>query len=269
MQHLRYTKDAERHLAWITLDRPEARNAWSEPMIQGLIDALDEAEDDDEVWVVLLTGEGSAFSAGGDLDAMQQRTGMFGGNSVRLRTAYARNIQRVPRRLLAFDKPLIAVLQGHAIGAGLDLACMCDLRIAAQGARFGSTFVRLGLIPGDGGAYFLSRTVGYPTAMKLILTGEVIDADEAARIGLVHEVVDPAALHDAALALAGRITANGPLAVRLAKQGMARSWDLPMEAALDLAATYQAIAQRTADHAEGVDALRARREPSFSGSTES
>ncbi|MCA9571277.1 MAG: enoyl-CoA hydratase/isomerase family protein, partial [Myxococcales bacterium] len=144
------------HTRVITLDRPEARNAYSDAMIDALCAALDDAEDDDDVRVVVLRGAGPSFSAGGDLKAMQERSGMFAGDSARLRVAYARTIQRVPRRLLAFDKPIVAAVHGHAIGAGLDLACMCDLRVAASTARFGSTFVTLGLVPGDGGAAFLA-----------------------------------------------------------------------------------------------------------------
>ncbi|MCB9665750.1 MAG: enoyl-CoA hydratase/isomerase family protein [Alphaproteobacteria bacterium] len=253
------------HTRVITLDRPDARNAYSDAMIDSLCAALDAAEDDDDVRVVVLTGAGRAFSAGGDLKAMRDHEGMFGGDSVRLRTAYARHIQRVPRRLMAFDKPIVAAINGPAIGAGLDLACMCDLRVAASTARFGSTFVTLGLVPGDGGAAFLARVVGLPHATRLALTGDVIDAQEALALGLVHEVVDPASLLDAAGAFATRIARNAPVAVRLTKQALLRSWDLPIEAALELAATYQGIAQRTEDADAGVDALLHRSTPEFRG----
>lgn len=253
------------HTRVLTLNRPEARNAYSDGMIDALCQALDEAEDEDDVRVVILTGAGSAFSAGGDLKAMQDHAGMFAGDSVRLRTAYARHIQRVPRRLMAFDKPIVAALNGPAIGAGLDLACMCDLRVASEGARFGSTFVTIGLVPGDGGAAFLARVVGLPQATRLALTGELIDAAEALRIGLVHEVVPADELLAAAGRQAAAIARNAPVAVRLTKQALLRSWDLPIEAALELAATYQGIAQRTADADEGVDALLHRRPPEYRG----
>lgn len=251
------------HTAVLTLDRPDARNAYSDAMIDGLCDALDALEDDDAVRVVLLTGAGPAFSAGGDLKAMRDHTGMFAGDSARLRVAYQRSIQRVPRRLLRFDKPVIAAVNGPAIGAGLDLACMADLRIASDRAVFGSTFVKVGLVPGDGGAYWLARAVGHARATALVLTGDVFDAHEALRIGLVAEVVPHDTLLDAAGALAARIAANAPLAVRLAKQALVRSRDLTAEQALELAATYQGIAQRTADHDEGVAAMIARRTPTF------
>jgi enoyl-CoA hydratase/carnithine racemase len=265
-QDLRYERAVgAEHTAVITLDRPSASNAYSTEMIDSLVNALDAAEDDDDVWAVILTGAGKAFSAGGDLRAMQARTGMFAGDSVRLRTAYTRHIQRVPRRLHRFEKPIIAAINGPAIGAGLDLACMAEFRLAAQSATFGSTFVKVGLVPGDGGAYFLSRAVGYTHAARMVLTGKVIDAAEALRIGLVSEVVADADLMEAAHRLARELTACSPLAVRLAKQALCRSWDSSLDQALELAATYQCVVQRTPDHEEGVQALLERRPPQFKG----
>ena len=202
----------------LTLDRPDARNAYSEAMVDSLVRALDDADRDDEVRCVILTGAGAAFSAGGDLKRMLQQEGMFAGGPVDLRRRYVDGIQRIPRRLALLEKPIIAAINGPAIGAGLDLACMCDLRLAARGAQLGSTFVKVGLVPGDGGAYFLARTVGFPRALELMLTARLVDADEAERIGLVHRVVEPADLLPAARALALQIAANAPFAVRLTKR---------------------------------------------------
>ena len=260
---LRYEKDAS--LAIITLDREEARNAYSDDMIDSITRAFDAAEVDDEVRCVVITGAGGTFSGGGDLKLMADHEGMFAGNPVQLRSAYLRGIHRVPRRLARFEKPVIAAINGPAIGAGLDLACMCDIRIAANGARFGSTFVKLGLIPGDGGAYLLSRVVGFPRALDLVMTGRLIDTLEAERIGLVHDVVEPNDLMETARKWAGRIAANAPLAVRLAKSAVYHSWDLGLDAALNLAATYQGIVQNTEDHDEGVRAMMERRTPQFKG----
>lgn len=264
MRHLHVASHPDApHTAVVTLDRPEARNAYSTEMIDSLCAALDRLEDDDDVRVVVLTGADPAFSAGGDLKAMADQRGMFAGDSARLRVAYQRHIQRVPRRLLAFDKPLIAAVNGPAIGAGLDLACMCDLRLASERAKFGSTFVKIGLIPGDGGAYWLSRAVGYGHAAQLILTGEVHPARHGAAIGLFQRVVPHAELLHAAGEVASRIAANGPIAVRLARQALIRSWDLGADQALELAATYQGIAQATDDHQEGVRALLDKRPADF------
>jgi enoyl-CoA hydratase/carnithine racemase len=267
MEDLRvHMDDAVPHLAWITLDRPDARNAWSDPMLRSFVAAIDQLEADDDVRCVALTGEGRSFSAGGDLKAMRDKSGMFEGDPVTLRSRYTRGIQSIPRRLSRFDKPLIAAVNGAAIGAGLDLACMCDIRVAVRGAKMGSTFVKVGLIPGDGGAWLLSRTIGYPAAMDLVLTGRVVDADEGLRLGLVHEVCEADVLVPAVRRRASQILANSPLAVRLAKSAMQRSWDLPMDVALELAATYQGVVQNTDDHLEGVNAILDKRDPSFTGS---
>jgi 2-(1,2-epoxy-1,2-dihydrophenyl)acetyl-CoA isomerase len=252
-------------IATITLDRPEVRNAYSDGMIESLVRSLDEAERDDNVRCVIITGSGSAFSGGGDLKLMQEHAGMFEGDPVHLRSSYLRGIQRIPRRLARFEKPVIAAINGPAVGAGLDLACMCDLRIAADGARFGSTFVKVGLIPGDGGAYLLARVVGFPRALDLVLTGRMIDTFEAERIGLINEIAVDLDVIALARKRARKIVANAPLAVRLAKSAVYQSWDLGLDGALNLAATYQSIVQNTADHDEGVNAVLAGRPPVFKG----
>ena len=255
----------EAHIALVTLDRPEARNAYSDAMVDSLAGVFDELEEDRDVRVVILTGAGKSFSAGGDLKAMRDKTGMFAGDASALRSRYLRGIHQIPRRLARFDKPIVAAINGAAIGAGLDLTCMCDIRVASARAKFGSTFVKVGLVPGDGGAYFLARTIGLPKATELILTGRIIDATEAERIGLVHEVAPPEDLMDAALVHARRMAAIAPQAVQFAKRAIYRSWDLPMDTALELAATYQGIVQNTHDHLEGVNALLEKRAPDFTG----
>jgi enoyl-CoA hydratase/carnithine racemase len=234
-------------------------------MIDSLIAALDAAEADPEIRVIILTGAGKAFHAGGDLKQMREGAGMFAGGPVALRRQYVDGIQRVPRRLAQLDKPIIAAINGAAIGAGLDLACMCDLRVLARGASLGSTFVKVGLVPGDGGAYFLARTVGFPRALELVLTGRLVEADEALAIGLVHRVVEPNELLPTARALALSIAANAPLAVRMTKRAAYRSWDLDVDTALELAATFQGMVQNTADHREAVQAILEKRSPSFRG----
>ena len=263
LEDVTYRTDGQ--LAVITLDRPDARNAYSEAMVGSLISALDAAERDRAVRCIVLTGAGPAFSAGGDLKRMKDRVGMFAGDAPALRKGYVTHIQRIPRRIAQCDKPLVAAVNGPAIGAGLDLACMCDIRIASWTARFGSTFVKVGLVPGDGGAYFLPRVLGLPRALDLMLTGRVIDAEEAERIGLVIKVVQPEDLMAAASEYANLIAANAPRAVELTKRAAYRSWDADLETALELAATYQGMAQRTEDHAEAVDALLERRPPKFGG----
>jgi enoyl-CoA hydratase/carnithine racemase len=260
---LRYEKEGP--VATVVLDRTDARNAYSTAMIDSFVAALDSAEADPEVRVVILTGAGKAFHAGGDLKQMRDGAGMFAGGPVALRRQYVEGIQRVPRRLAQLDKPIIAAINGAAIGAGLDLACMCDLRVLARGAPLGSTFVKVGLVPGDGGAYFLARTVGFPRALELVLTGRLVEAEEALAIGLVHRVVEPADLLPTARELALSIAANAPLAVRMTKRAAYRSWDLDVDTALELAATFQGMVQNTADHREAVQAILEKRSPSFRG----
>ena len=239
-------------IATITLDRPEARNAYSDEMCEQLVAALDRAETDEEVRCAILTGNGAAFHAGGDIKAMRERSGMFAGDPAELRRRYQQGIQSVPRRIAEFAKPLIAAINGPAIGAGLDLACMCDLRIAAAGAKLGSTFVKVGLVPGDGGAFFLARTVGFPRALELMLTGRVLGTDEALRIGLVHEVVEAEELLTTANARAAAIAANPPVAVQMTKRAAYHSWGSDQATALELAATYQGIAQNLEDHQRAI-----------------
>ena len=244
--HLRYQRDDA--VVTLTLDRPEARNAYSDEMCEQLVAALDRADADEAVRCVILTGAGRAFHAGGDIKAMRARSGMFAGDPGELRERYLRGIHAVPRRIAEFRKPLIAAINGAAIGAGLDLACMCDIRIARAGAKLGSTFVKVGLVPGDGGAYFLARTVGFARALELVLSGRVIDSDEALRIGLVHEVVPADALMDRARAQALALAELPPLALQLTKRAAYRSWGADPSTALELAATYQGIAQNHPDH---------------------
>ncbi|PRP98509.1 putative enoyl-CoA hydratase echA8 [Enhygromyxa salina] len=249
-QHVRYAREGA--LATITLDRPEARNAYSDEMCAQLCSALDRADVDADVRCVILTGAGKSFHAGGDIKAMRARSGMFAGDPAELRARYMRGIQAVPRRISEFSKPLIAAINGAAIGAGLDLACMCDIRIARAGAKLGSTFVKVGLVPGDGGAYFLTRVVGFSRALELCLTGRVIEAEEAHAIGLVHEVVAAEELLEVARARAEAIAANPPVAVQLTKRAAYRSYHADQATALELAASFQGIAQNHDDHARAL-----------------
>ena len=249
----------------LILNRPDARNAYSEEMISLLCLALDEAELDQSVRTVVITGMGRAFSAGGDLKLMRDKQGMFEGDALELRARYMQNIHRVPRRLARFTKPLIAAVNGPAIGAGLDLALMCDIRISSTAARFGSTFVKVGLIPGDGGAYYLSRVIGLSKALELTLTGRVIDASEAERLGVVSKAVAPDSLLTEVYNLADEINANAPVAVQLTKAAAYQSLNQSPEGALQIAAGFQGIAQNTSDHLEGVNALLEKRSPQFEG----
>lgn len=250
-------------VAQITLDRPDARNAYSEAMVASLVGALDAAEADAAIRAVILTGSGSAFCAGGDLKRMRDQSGMFAGGPDALRRNYQQGIQTIPKRLATFDKPVIAAINGPAMGAGLDLACMCDLRVAASSATFGSSFINVGLIPGDGGAYFLTRTIGFPRALEMMLTGRRLAASEALSIGLVHAVVNDEQVLDEGHTRAAALAAQPPIALRLVKRAAYQSLGADLDRALELAATFQGIAQTTADHREAVAALLEKRQPSY------
>ena len=253
MADILYDRDGS--VATITLNRPKARNAYSAQMVRQLVESLDRAEADDEVRVVIFTGAGSSFCAGGDLKAMRDRSGMFGGDPIELREKYLRGIQTIPRRFDSFEKPTIAAINGPAIGAGLGLALACDLRISSDRAKFGSTFARVGVIPGDGGAYFLTRVVGFARALELILTARVIDAEEALDIDLIHRMVPDDEVLSKARQWADHIGSLPPKAVRTAKAALYRSVDRDLETALQITAALQGLIQRTDEHQQAVEAL--------------
>jgi enoyl-CoA hydratase/carnithine racemase len=256
------------HTALITINRPDTRNALSgEEMFAAFESLVDELNADLSVRAAVLTGAGTAFCSGGNVAEMRDRTGMFAGSPEEITERYRQGIQRIPRALARLQVPLIAAVNGPAIGAGNDLACMCDLRIASTTARFAESFVKVGIIPGDGGCWLLPRVVGHAKAAELALTGDTIAADEAVRIGLVSRVVGPDELLPEALALAGRIAANPPQVLRWTKQLLQQARTGTLEEALDAAGRLQGLAHHTADHAEAVAAFFEKRAPVFSGGT--
>jgi len=261
------TLEKRGHVAILTLNRPEAMNALGAPGDGDQVQAVcDKVNADREIRCVVLTGAGRAFSAGGDVKAMKAREGAFGGNGVAIRDGYRGNIHKVVRSIYGLEVPSIAAVNGAAIGLGCDVACMTDIRIAADTARFGVTFLKLGLIPGDGGAWLLPRTIGMSRACELLFTGDVIDAATALAWGLVSRVTPAASLMDEALALAEKIALQPPHALRLAKtllkQGQTTSYDTLME----MSAAAQAISHLTDDHMEGVDSILEKRAAVFTGS---
>lgn len=249
-----------------TIDNPEQRNPLSdEATIGALESAVHEVNRDHTVRVAILTGAGTAFSAGGNIKHMRDKAGMFGGAPADLRQGYRHGIQRIPKALYHCEIPTIAAVNGPAIGAGCDLALMCDMRIAATTATFAESFVKLGLIPGDGGAWLLPRAVGMARANQLAFTGAAIDAATALDWGMVNEVVEPDRLLDSAHRLAAEIAANPPHALRMTKRLLREGQHQSLETLLELSAAMQAITHHTADHDEAVSAMLERRAPRFSG----
>lgn len=250
----------------LTLNQPTLRNPISEtPTIEALVAAIEAADADINVRVVILTGAGSAFSTGGNINTMKAGGGLNDPLPAATRRNYRNGIQRLPLLFDAIEVPVIAAVNGPAIGAGCDLACMCDVRIAGQNAKFAESFVKLGIVPGDGGAWFLPRIVGFSKATEMALTGDLLNADEALACGLVSRVVPDDQLMDEARALAGRIAVNPPHAVRMTKRLLREGRTASLAAILEASAAAQALCHATADHHEAVDAFLEKRKPLFTG----
>lgn len=257
--------EKEGHLLWITLNRPSQSNAFSDEMITALCHVLRHADWDEGVRVIILTGMGKAFCAGGDVRAMEEKSGMFAGNPDELRRRYNKGIQQIPLTFEILQKPIIAMVNGPAVGAGCDLACMCDIRIGCAHSRFGETFAKLALVPGDGGTFFLQRVVGYPKAMELSLTGRMVEPQEALAIGLLNQLVDEDKLKEVTHSMADQIAANSPVAVSMIKKAIRQARTAEIAGHLDLLAAFQGITQRTHDHFEGIKAMKEKRAPKFKG----
>ena|SRR5271165_6081043 len=254
------------HVVVWTLDDPATRNALSgEEIFNAFENAVERINRDLFLRAVILTGAGTAFCSGGNVRNMREKTGMFGGTPPEIATNYRTGIQRIPRALFQLDVPLIAAVNGPAIGAGCDLACMCDIRLASQNAVFAESFVKVGIIPGDGGAWFLPRAIGYSRAAEMAFTGDPWNAQAALESGLVSKVFPPEQLMPEALALANRIAVNPPQVVRWTKRLLRESLHARLDTLLEMSATYQALAHSTTDHTEALTAMLEKREPKFEG----
>jgi 2-(1,2-epoxy-1,2-dihydrophenyl)acetyl-CoA isomerase len=246
-------------VATVMLNRPEARNALDFAMRGELLAALDEIEASPTTRVVILTGAGGHFCAGGDVKTMRRRhTAAEGRGRVEL-------LNRAVLRLVNFPLPTIAMVDGYAVGAGCNLALCCDLIIASDRAKFGELFCKIGLAVDGGGTWLLPRLVGMARAKELVFTGDVLDAAEALRIGLVNRVVPAPELEAATRALAEKIAAGPPLALRLDKQALNRAAATDLAAALEVEAFAQGLAVASDDHQEGVAAFFDKRPPKFKG----
>lgn len=246
-------------LAWITLNRPEALNALGEGMLAALRAALERAAGDPEVGAVVLTGAGEkAFSAGADI-------GFLASADPAAVRELARTAVEVTRRIETLGKPVVAAINGYALGGGLEVAEACALRVAARGARLGHPEVRIGAVAGWGGTTRLPRLVGRGRAAEMLLTGEMVDADEAQRIGLVNRVVERAELRAEAERLARAVLANSPAAVRLTWEALHRGANLTLEESAALGADFFGLAAATEDFREGTRAFLEGARPSFRG----
>jgi enoyl-CoA hydratase/carnithine racemase len=250
----------------LTINRPESRNPLGEPG-DGVrfADAAARVNADRDVRCAILTGAGPAFSAGGNLKAMRERGGGFSGPGAHIRDHYRTGIHRMVRALWDIEVPMIAAVNGPAIGLGNDVACLADMRIAAESAIFGATFLRVGLVPGDGGAWLLPRVIGMARAAELLYTADTIDAQTALAWGLVGKVVPAAELMSEARALAERVCRQPPDVLRMTKRLLRQSTDQTFDGIMELSAAMQALAHHTEDHAEAMASFFEKRPPRFVG----
>lgn len=252
--------EAEDSVATITLNCLETRNALTDPdMLDAIEASFRRAADDASLRAVVITGAGAVFSSGGSLKKIKRLSQEKPSNSpVDAVNRYRKGVQRIPKALMRIEVPVIAAVNGPAIGAGCDLACMCEIRIAAQSARFAESFVRLGIVSGVGGAWLLPKVVGLSKAYEMALTGDAVGADEALACGLVSRVVPDEALMETARDVAGRIARNPPFAVRMTKALMGKSHLASYESILDQVASIQVLASGSEEHREAMQALKKR-----------
>jgi enoyl-CoA hydratase/carnithine racemase len=247
----------------VTMDQPDTRNALTgNTAVQEFVDMCANVSADASIKAVILTGAGTVFSSGGNVKDMQKYE-----RDQPLPEAvcqeYRTGIQRIPKALYNLDVPVIAAVNGPAIGAGLDLACMCDIRIASTNAIFAESFVKVGIVPGDGGAWLLPRVVGRSKAAEMAYTGEQLNSAEALDSGLVSRVVAPDQLLATARSIASKIAANPGGVLRMTKRLLRAGEHSSLESLLEMSASYQAIAHMSPDHHEAVRAFCEKRAPRF------
>lgn len=250
-------------VATVALNRPKVLNAFSMQLHEEIYDALNDAAADDETRCIVLRGEGKGFSAGADLAEVTGGDGDPNGPDLGeyLRNTYSRLITQ----MVGIEKPIVAALHGPVYGAGLGLALACDLRLAAESAKFSVAFIKIGLIPDAGVTFFLPRVVGLGRAMHMSMLGESVDAGEAQRIGLVNKVVPDERLGEETSALAGRLAGLPTQALGRIKQTLHKSFEGDLAAALEAEAVGQALCGYTHDHKEGIAAFFEKRDPNFTG----
>jgi enoyl-CoA hydratase/carnithine racemase len=259
MADLEYTVDDR--VGTILLNRPHAKNAFTLEMIEAWAAALRLARTDPDVRVVVVTGAGDAFCSGIDLSVLEA----VGDEPLALKSMLTEGVHEVARAVDELSKPVIAAVNGVAVGAGMDMALMCDIRVMAQSARMSEGYIRVGLVPGDGGCYYLPRLVGMAKALELMWTGDFVDADEALRIGLATKVYPDAGFADAYRAFVARLAEQPPINVAMIKRAAQQSVHADLRTALDLISSHLAVVHGTKDSQEARAAFRERRQPSFEG----
>lgn len=251
--------ERERSIVWITLNRPHRLNAFNDVLMEELSDILGVVDEDPSVRCVIITGEGDrSFSAGADITAFPKATPVTAAE-------FSRKGQKIFSKIEELSKPVIAAINGYALGGGLELALACDFRIAAEHAELGSPEINLGIIPGWGGTQRLVRIVGISNAKKLVMLGDRIKSDEALKMGLVDKVVPFDKLRDEAKALAQRLCEGPPVALKYAKHAINFGTQVPLDAGLRIEAGLMALLFSTGDVKRGIEAFMSRRKPEFKG----
>ena len=259
----------EQGFATLTLNRPDRLNSLGSDLLKSLVDSLESVASDDSIRAVIITGSGRAFCSGADTDEM---TGGKSDGPHKLGPTGAEGLRRgfhLAQELILgvhqMEKPVIAAINGDAVGAGFDLACACDIRIASDKARFMAAYIHVGLFPGYGGTWLYPRLFGYAKAAELMYTGSFMDVTEARSLGFLNDVVPDQDLKGAAEDMARRIADGPPIAIRLAKTMMRRGLSMDLETSLEMSAAAEAITLSSTDHVEGMEALRQKRRPKFKG----
>lgn len=250
----------QNHVQIITLNRPEKKNAFDSQMIDEWVAALEDAEKNDDVHVIVVTGSGNAFCAGGDVGGMKQDQ-----KPLDNKNKLWKNIHRIPLALKKIDKPVIAAINGPAVGAGLDMALMCDIRTMIDESKVSEGYIKVGLVPGDGGAFFLPPIVGEAKAFELLWTGNFINSKEALSLGMVNHVYTKEEFMKKTMDLAEQIASGPQIAIRMTKRAVRYSRTMELEPALDLISSHYAIIKETEDHKEGVTAFKEKRKAKFTG----
>ncbi len=256
------TLDRHEKVAVITLNRPEVLNAINEEMLSPWVDALEECRADKRIAAIVITGAGEAFCRGGDTTRLGAHTAP---TPVQIKEQFWQRLHRIPKKLAEIDKPVIAAVNGLASGAGVDVSLQCDLRFAARSATFRVSYTAFGLVPGNGGSYYLPRIVGEAKALELFFAAEPITAEEARAIGLVNQVFEDGECLEQSLEFAHKISRRAPLAMALVKRAVRQSQAMDLHTHLDMVSSHMLITRPSEDHKEAIAAYEEGREPEFKG----
>ena len=254
--------DVEDKIATITLNRPERKNAINTNMVNDWVEILDECRDNDDIAAIILTGAGEAFCAGGD------KANLVANNKIdplETKKHFWDQFQRVAKRTALIEKPIVAAVNGMATGAGMDMSLHCDIRFASKNAIFRASYAAFGLVPGNGGTYFLPRIVGASKALELFWSTDVIDADEALRIGLINKIFSQEELMEKTREWVSNVLDQAPIPVRVIKRLIYQNINMDLNTSLDLSSSHMAFARTSEDHAEAILASEEKRKPKFKG----